>query len=347
MDELMDAASLILARIFNRHIMKTKNTFLCISLLFCVMAVASCAQPSEGISSLFTLTPSPRAVEASPTLAPVDMDTPTPSPTLTMIPSLPVEDAHKRLLELLSNNGDCQLPCLWGITPGKSIYQEARTILLPLNNISDSTHLYSSSPDDISLAYTEGDLMLRTFIAYIYADDGIVKRIAFQSRELKKIITPDNGNRLDPVFDSSLFGEHMDFYMLHSILTAHGPPESVMLGTVANIPSRGPAGGFHILLLYPEQGMLIDYTTQMHKTGSYISGCPANAHVEMDLYPPGNADTFFASLEKTDAWMVKKNWYKSLEEATLMSVDEFYETFREPSTTCIETLASLWPIPDP
>lgn len=343
----MDATSLIPARILYRHIMKIKNTFLRISLLFYVMAAASCTQASEGISSSFTLTPSPRTVIASPTLKPVTTDTAIKLPTLTAIPSLPVEEARKQMLELLSNNGGCQLPCLWGITPGESIYQEARTILLPLSNISDSTHLGSSSPDDISLAYTEGDLILRTFIAYIYTSDGIIKSITFQSRVLKKLITTDNGNRIDPVFDSSLFGERMDFYMLHSILTAHGPPELVMVGTAANIPPREPAGGFHILLLYPEQGILIDYTTQMHKTGLYISGCPANAHAKMDLYPPGNADVFYASLEKTDDWVVKKNWYKPLEEATSLSVDEFYETFREPNDTCIETLASLWPTPDP
>lgn len=347
MDESMDAASLILARIFYGHMMKTKNIFLRMNLLLFVMAVASCVKLSDSMQPAFTLTPTLRATNALPTLTSVATDTPTTLPTLTMISSLPEDEARTRILELLSNNGGCQLPCLWGITPGKSLYQEARTILLPLNNISNSTHLYASSPDDIAPAYTEGDLMLRTFIAYLYADDGIVKSIAFQSRELKKITTPDNGNELDPVFDSSVFGERMDFYMLHGILTAQGFPESVMLGTVANIPSREPAGGFHILLLYPEQGILIDYETEMHKTGSYISGCPANAHVEMDLYPPGNTDAFFASLEKTDAWAVKKKWYKPLEEATSMSMAEFYETFREPNTRCIETLASLWPKPDP
>ena len=311
------------------------------------MVVASCTQSTESVVPSSTAMPTSQVSSNSP--LPVATATPIISPILTMVPTLPVEEARKQLLDLLSNNGDCNMPCLWGIVPGKSTYPEAQAILAPLGSLSDLTGFIPEG-GVVSPKYIEDDLILATNIDFnieILSDNQIVSRVGLRARELKKIITTDSGLGFDPIFDSNVYGERVSFYMLHSVLTNHGLPESVMLGTVASIPPREPPGGFHILLLYPNQGIMINYTTQMHKTGLYVGGCPANAHVEMELCPSGNADVFFASLEKTDDWAVRKNWYKSLEETTSMSVEEFYETFREPTDKCIETLASLWPTPEP
>ena len=90
---------------------------------------------------------------------------------------------------------------------------------------------------------------------------------------------------------------------------------------------------------------MVNYTTQMHLVGANVRGCPPNAHVEMELYPPGSSDSFFELLKQTD-WAVKMNDYKPLEEVTSMSVQEFYDTFREPTNKCIDTPAKLWPTPE-
>jgi hypothetical protein len=75
----------------------------------------------------FTLTPSPTY-------------TPIPSATPTLIPTLSVKDAQIKLLGLLATNGGCRLPCLWGITPGKSNYQEAQNVLKPLSGVAETTY---------------------------------------------------------------------------------------------------------------------------------------------------------------------------------------------------------------
>ena len=84
----------------------------------------------------------------------------------------------------------------------------------------------------------------------------------------------------------------------------------------------------------------------MHLNGSNVRGCPLNAHVEMELYPAGHADAFFERLKATD-WAVKLNSYKPLEEVSSLSLEEFDETFSQPTDKCIETPANLWPIPEP
>ncbi len=134
--------------------------------------------------------------------------------------------------------------------------------------------------------------------------------------------------------------------MLHQVLDAHGHPGSVLLTTWGKIPSpRYEQGNFKLILLYPEQGIVVQYTTEMRVDGNNIVGCLDNAHIEMDLLPPGDADTFFEQLTPTD-WQNRIAYYKPLEEVTSMSIDDFYETFRQPTGECLITPADLWPIPE-
>jgi len=44
---------------------------------------------------------------------------------------------------------------------------------------------------------------------------------------------------------------------------------------------------------------------------------------------------------------VDSPYWKPIEEATNMSLEEFYQAFREPTDKCIETSAKLWPTPEP
>ena len=174
------------------------------------------------------------------------------------------------------------------------------------------------------------------------SDNQIVSRIGFRVEARRPI---EQGVSED-VYDSTFFGDRVSAYMLPQILSEQGIPESVMIATLGGLSTRSGPGRFYILLLYPNYGILVNYTTQMFLVGTNVRGCPSNAHVEMEVYPSGQGDSFFQLLEQTD-WSVKKNWYKPLDEATSISVEEFYQVFREPTDKCIETPANLWPIPEP
>jgi hypothetical protein len=271
---------------------------------------------------------------------PVATDTPRPSPTPTTALTLPVEDARKQLLDLLANNDGCHLPCLWGITPGKSTAQEAQAILISLSSISELAPNFKPEGGAVFPVYAEGDMMLDTNAGFL-SENQIVSHIAFQARELKK---KDNGST--EVFDSSFFNKHLGYYMLSNVLTEYGDPTTVMLSTMAKLPSSGVPGGFKILLLYPDQGILVNYTMQMQISGKDIKGCPSNAHVELELYPPSQADSFFHLLEPSGWTQIIQKTYKPLNEATSMSQEDFYRIFSQPTEECILTPANLWPMPD-
>jgi hypothetical protein len=279
------------------------------------------------------------------------IETPTPLSIPTYVSTLSIEDARKRLLDLLADNGGCQLPCLWGITPGGSTSQQAKSILLPFSGISNIFEVepsFDPSGGFVAPSYVEGesDLMLNTELGYLI-DNQVVGHINFVARE-EEIPTDPNGNWTSrrPIFDSPTFMKRVELYSLSHTLSEQGIPDFVMIHSSGLTGSPVVAGGFDVALLYPEQGIWVNYTMPMSAQGNVKKGCPENSHIEMELYPSGNPDIFFSLLNKTD-WAVKKNWYKPVEEATSMSIEEFYEVFRQPTDKCIETPADLWPTPEP
>lgn len=320
--------------------MKMRNISLWLSLLFFMAMIASCVPPTpiKDVVTAFPATSTLLANSATPT--PVATETPNPTLTPTTVPTLPVEDARQQLLGLLANNGGCHLPCLWGVMPGKSTYQEAQVILASLSSISELAPSFKPEGGAVFPVYVEKDLILNTNAGFLSVNQ-IVSHVAFQARELKKA---DSGSI--EVFDSSFSNKYLGYYLLPNILTENGEPTTVMLSTMAKLPSSGVPGGFKILLLYPDQGILVNYTMQMQVSGKDIKGCPSNAHVELELFPPGNADSFFDLLEPSGWTQIIQNTYKPLDEATSLSQEEFFRIFSQPTDECILTPANLWPIPD-
>lgn len=336
-------------------ILKTSQWF---SLLLFVTMITGCTQTTE--STIISSATAPvLLVSASPTetmpptLTPTATGIPTPAFTPTTVPTLPAEDARKRLLELLATNEDCRLPCLWGITPGKSNYHEARNILMPLSSIA-IPELTSFEPLNgilgatITTLYIEGDLNLNASISYnVYGDDDIINNVYFEVLEEDLGKKDEYGNQIKtPIYDSPTFGKRVEYYSLSHVLSEQGIPDSVMIyiPRVEGYPIV--AGVLDAALLYPEQGIWVNYEMSMDNNGNNIKGCPANAHIEMQLYPSGNPESFFSLLEKTD-WERTKGGYKPLEEVTSMSLEQFYETFRNPTDQCIETPTNLWSTPEP
>lgn len=334
--------------------MKTHKIPQWFSLLLVMAGIAACTQsienatkPSPKTTVSFAATVTPSTETMLPTLTHTTTDTPTPSPTLTAVPTLPTEDAQKKWFELLATNGGCRLPCLWGITPGKSSYQEARNILSPLSSVaetySDPFTLNGVSMGSATPLYVEGDLHLNNRVAYWYDDNGLVNYIVFQVLE-EKVPIDVNGDWISktPILDSSAFGKRVEYYSLAHVLSEQGIPDSVMI-YIPRVEGRPiVAGVLETVLLYPEQGIWIKYTMSMSMNDTIIKGCPANAHIEMQLYPSGNPEAFFSGLEKTD-WERIKGGFKPLEEATSISVEQFYETFQNTTDKCIETPTNLWP----
>jgi hypothetical protein len=174
----------------------------------------------------------------------------------------------------------------------------------------------------------------------------MISHIHFDAGAFKEVPDPTNSNRSYQafIFDSTSFGKKLAFYMLPNLLSEYGRPSSVLLRTNPGPNERGGMGLFTLILMYPDQGFLVQYTTIMRMSGANVLGCPANAHVTVDLYPSGHADTFIELI--APVWNDIISVYKPLEEVTSMSVEQFYQTFRQPTDKCLVTPSTHWPEPE-
>jgi hypothetical protein len=285
-----------------------------------------------------------------PTLTSTYTHTPTltPTSTITYIPTLPTEEARLRLLDLIANNGNCRLPCFWGITPGTSTSIDAQKILNPLSSISgftDFTDLLNSGSGTgaIQPIYNDGKLTISISIGFItYPENNIVRSISIYTEAYNSVSDPSNPGF---IFNSMVFGRQLAFYMLPHILSEYGRPSSVLLHSLPGPNERGEMGLFYLALFYPNQGFVVHYTTMARMSGSNILGCMANAHVTLDVYPSEQSDNFYGQLPDaySDIALVS---YKPLEEVTSMSLDQFYQTFNKPTDQCIVTASANWPEPE-
>jgi hypothetical protein len=282
------------------------------------------------ISVTYSPTPSPTAtVQASSTPTststpmPLPTNTQTPRPTatstLTPFPTLMPEAALTLVEELLETNGGCQLPCWWGITPGETQWADIWPFLLSFAKRAD--RLENTPP---SIAHYE----LAFFLPGALNDEFLVN------------LTVENG-----VIETIILWEPPS-YSLPSILAAYGAPDEVWIAARRPIMPDEPYLAMELILLYSRLGFTVLYDEEEFVEGDYVYAC--YQALEYPHYPslyiwsPGRE---IGTLTEVEAEIYPIGLYVlPLKDATGLDIEAFYETFKDPNnTTCLETLAKLWP----
>ncbi len=244
------------------------------------------------VSSPVVLTPTPLAPSPSPTLTPRPTRTPTPTPR----PTLTAAEEYIYVSELLVTNAGCELPCWWGITPGESRWQEARNQLpsqdFPLWFLEE--HRYQ-----VHLVLTEAE--------------GLIESIRV------------SGECGCFAGECERFTQDWSRYALDQILSRHGPPSRSRIIFPPTTESGAPVY-YDLYLLYDELGISIAYTGDAIKQGEMRHTCFSFCHIQLWLHPPGSSLPLLERGISPDAW----DWAVPLDEATGMSLEEFYEVFRHP-----------------
>lgn len=213
---------------------------------------------------------SPTATEFSPsvtpTFTPLQTKNKTPRPksssTWTPIPTLPRDEAIEAMLSLYKDNEGCQLPCWWGIYPGKTTWESARKLLDPIrpttryvvNSTLDTYTFYLEVSQDMHpLKYVESVLWVK---------DGFVRAIALNASWIKED------------FDYSLSG----------ILRTLGQPEEIWIkvntDTMMDLPF------YELDLFYPSKGILINSSGEARAVNDIaVTICPKE--FRRGKFPPG------------------------------------------------------------
>ena len=145
--------------------------------------------------------PLPSRAVSSPTSTPVP-----PTPTATS--ALSDEEVRQVFFEILENNGDCRLPCVWGLVPGETSSDEIHDILSKLDGWRGVYFIKSNIRVGTKLLYSRqnGKINIIELSSDTYTQEGV------------------------PVFGDPYHNKIFEYYLLPQVLSNYGQPSSVLLG---------------------------------------------------------------------------------------------------------------------
>jgi hypothetical protein len=263
-----------------------------------------------------TIMPTPSQT-AQRTMTPTAFLTWTPLPVL---PTLSPDDAETMILNLIDNNGNCLLPCWWGITPGVTPWNQARQFL--------ATFMSISGPSFETNGY---------IIHEIY-------RISRTDGEIYYHIGIDVANSI--VHGIGARNEITIGHQLNRLLENNGQPDEIWL-LIMPVTPGGP--WFYLVLYYHEQGILAQYNGsainfgRLDSNGEFVQTgfrvCPIGMAPDLWLMP---RDTSIRIPEGLGFGGLT-HLLRPLQDVTDMSLADFQRIFRNAdSTTCFTAQHEPW-----
>jgi hypothetical protein len=218
---------------------------------------------------------------------------PTPTSTRTASPTLSPDQAVEALQKLFADNGGCQPPCWWGITSGKTSWEEARAKLSPLGQIFKPLIQNGVERYDFELIVPEEIDPLGYFWPTLWVKNGVVTAIGLNSGWISRD------------FDYSLAG----------LLSTFGRSEEIWLELYPKSIDDKPH--YELDLFYPTKGILLNATGNAQVQGDIMTICPRE--FRRGQYPP--AVLFWWSPEEIS---YKSFGFSVLGGLTNMDTSDFY-----------------------
>jgi hypothetical protein len=282
----------------------------------CVMSPAQVIVTPTLPPAIATSTPRPPTSTA--TVAP----TAVPSATETVLPTLSPTQIAETVLDLYTNNGGCELPCWWGIVPGKTSIQEVYDRFSLLGSVNDETK--------------ETDKLKHYNVSVIppssvnsYDEDEWLFSLTVKNGIVDEIFADTNNNRL-------LAGPG-----LSTGLSTFGEPQEIWITFYPNDESEPP--DYELGLFYPDKGVDITGSGLAYKIARLnnlkkVSLCPQEIPKTtklrmmyspmVDLWSPNEQRSFFEV--DTD---YEYGVYFHLSDISNMTTNQFYTTYLDPSAT--------------
>ncbi|MFN8597114.1 MAG: hypothetical protein U0559_13145 [Anaerolineae bacterium] len=223
---------------------------------------------------------------------------------------------------MLATNGGCELPCWWGIVPGSNTVDTLRKIKAygePFPR-RDGTVLHGAGDFDILTSRGKSDYSVR------------IEVFDFEG----KIVSIGVNGAIRSVDSRVGFVNAWKHYSIDQVLNQYGTPSVVRI-QLSPRSEPGASLGYALTLVYEKLGLLISYRGEGidGSKADFIQACPLLTNVDsidLKLQLP-TTPTLFPLLRPTDPI----GYDRSLEEATGMSLKDFYNKFKNPTNQdCLE-----------
>lgn len=292
-----------------------------------VLALASCtvnnAKDAHGqttrLSEIATATSMPTTSLPTPTTTVIQLQT-----VASEVGSPPPEaDVVGDFIQLLVESEDCILPCLLGVQPGVTTWEDAENIIDPYAlevssaiQLSPLQHAY-----DVLIPVPPSVYPTRLLYRFVI-EDGVVQRIEGAT-----------GN--------------VESFQLSSFLQTIGRPGEIWVKTYARV--RDGSLPFIFVLYNPDKGIIAQFSSEATVEGDWVVGCPQSHYpsVSLALMSPAPLLTFEEAIANTIQIGPQQLWqYQRLEDVTDLDSQSFFDLYSVANdSTCIKTEAANWPDP--
>lgn len=262
--------------------------------------------------------PSPSDVHITP--VPSETLAYTPAPTMTPLPTLPAPEAEATVRELLLSNRSCRLPCWWGAIPGETEWSDVEHFIAPFaSNITEyGNPLESRTYYDVSFYYPDlTDPTLSLGLTYT-VDEGTVAEIGANLPGVKSL-------------------------RLSQLLASYGRPHDIQISAYSNTPDGTLP--MRLVLVFPDDNFMASYwTMNAVNDGGEVTGCFSEVDTILLWLFPDRSEITLEGVRAGSTIIGEDQKYLPLAEATELSIDEFFQEFKNTeSDTCIRTPSDLWP----
>jgi hypothetical protein len=311
--------------------MNIKKTGLCLVVeALSLWVLSACAAQPRASATQINVATASEPVQPTPSLSqtyqtPVPTASPTNSPaaTWTPLPTLTMREAQEKISSLDSDNGGCQLPCWWGISPNKTTWEEAIHFLESFTQIRQAENgSFLENGESHYTTYFE--------VYYDIPDETASRRILVSGQDGLvtglTVFPPDTAQN----------------YQLHQILRLLGEPRQIYVSAQPDTQTKQllPA---RIILDYGNLGVLVSYEFPVRRSGENLEICPRSVGGRLALQDPNFQDSRALSIEDY-VRMITGFEPRKLGDVSGMDISSFVETFQNPSSSaCLETPASIWP----
>jgi hypothetical protein len=284
-------------------------------------AEVSTETPMEKVMPSLTVKPSSTFTKES-----IKTQTLTVTPSLTFTPiwtpnpTLSTEEALLKVRELLETNGGCEFPCWWGLTPGISMWDEAKKILEPIAFLSVKSRKQPYSDREQYEVYLPKD-----------ETPSLINSIA------TTFLIDKETNIVEEIMSSQDFS-------LQTFLKNYGQPGEVMV-YATGLPG---CEDYEIKLIYPSLGILSSIHglgETLNKNGDIYTKVCLNTILDkgwvegVTLWSPLEKISFDELLDGTSG----VNQYMQINKVSNMSIRDFNNMLLGNNpTNCLEINMQFW-----